>query len=161
VLAQLPAESATATVFDPLPHIPRADSMTTLGTSVGESTAGSGQRKLGMWIAVSAVAVAAGVVLAVMTTRPSGRDDAAIVPATTTIVPAPQPEIEEPKPEPRPEPKPAPEVEEPATASTPAVEPPPPSDPPARTPTTRPPPTRKVAPKKPKPPAGNLYDDRI
>jgi eukaryotic-like serine/threonine-protein kinase len=167
VLAQLPSESATATVFDPLPPIAmRADSTTTLGTSAGESTAGSGPRKLGTWIAVSAIAVAAGVVLAVMTTRSSGRDDSAIAP-TTTVVPAPaleQPEIQEPEPAPKPEPKPEPKlepkpeptIEEPET-STPAVEQPPP----ARTPTPRPPPTRKAVPKKPKPPAGNLYDDRI
>ena len=152
VLEQLPLVAAT--IVDSLPPIEvREDAPTTLGHSSGESFLKSRPLRLGLWISVSVAAVAAGVILAVMTTSRDGSPGeatirpalppAAIVPAEP-IAPAPAP------------PPPAPPASKPAPVDVPVEA----TAPPPRKTPTKPGRTRKTAPTKPKP-GGNLYDDRI
>ncbi|HEY5936636.1 MAG TPA: serine/threonine-protein kinase [Kofleriaceae bacterium] len=160
VLEQLPLEAAT--IADPLPPIEvREDAPTTLGHSSGQSFLNARPLRLGLWITISAAAVAAGVVLAVMTTS---RD--APRAASTTIAPAittpPAPSAPAPAPPAPPASKST--IVTPPAATTveprvePTVEPTIPAKP--RTKAGRSSTPRKTAPPKPKP-AGNLYDDRI
>jgi serine/threonine-protein kinase len=164
VLAQLPPDMPTMTAVDPAyPVIARADATTTLGTSVGESALNARPRKLGLWIGVSAAAVAAGVVLAVMTTRPSASESppadrpALFVPASSQ--PPPSEPVEAPaKPEPV---KAEPVKTEPAKAEPVKTEPVKTEEPQA--PDPKPEPIKKTKPlPKPKPPkikpGGGVYD---
>src|SRR5205085_56887 len=68
-LAQLPPAPPRRASADALAPTIREDAVTTLGNSVGESSLELRPRRIGTWIAVGIVAVAAGVILAV-TTRP-------------------------------------------------------------------------------------------
>ncbi len=81
VLEQLPAEDAV-TAPRSMPSFPaREDATTTLGASVGESTASARPRRVTLWLGVSVAAVVAGVVLAVMTTGgSSGSEPSTISP---------------------------------------------------------------------------------
>jgi serine/threonine protein kinase len=87
VLAQLPPEP-TVMARPVVSTITRPDATTTLGTSVGQTTASGRPIRRGMWVAASAVAVAAGILLAVMTTEREapareGTSSSAIVPASS------------------------------------------------------------------------------
>jgi serine/threonine protein kinase len=146
VLEQLPLEAAT--IADPLPSSTvRDDAPTTLQHSAGESLFKARPMRLGVWAAVSAAAVAAGVVLAVMTTSREApvRASATIKPVTITP-PAASFEVRPPSTSPT-----IPPVAEAGSAPPPVEEP----APPARSKAV---PKKKT--RKPKLP-GNLYDDRI
>jgi serine/threonine protein kinase len=166
VLAQLPLEPTR--IADPFPSITdREDATTTLGSSVGQSSIVR-PRRVGLWVGVSAAAVAMGIVLAVMTTTPEIGGPTTITPAIApTITPTPRetPPVEpvktvEPaKPESVKPPTVEPAKSEKSAEPDKAAEPVAPKD---RKPTTgKTSPPRKTVPK-PKPkPAGNVYDDRI
>lgn len=84
VLAQLPTEEAATVPYSHPSIAVREDSPTTLRTSVGESALDARPRPVGVWVAISAVAVVAGVILAVMTTggnSPAGDESTTIAPA--------------------------------------------------------------------------------
>jgi serine/threonine-protein kinase len=113
VMQQLPSELPTLPQGAPVQPMP--DATTTLGTSVGESSMQLPRKRLGLWIGVSTAAVAAGIVLAIITTA-SSRE--AALETTNTVPAAPvrerpkfEPKIDEPKPEPKIEPKLEPKVE--------------------------------------------------
>ena len=107
VMERLPPEMATLTPSQLPPMIARPDAATTLGSSVGQSSLQARPRKLGLWIGVSAAAVAAGVGLAIVTTS-SSRE---VVLDTTTTIPTTPPRREPPKFDLAPEPKPEPKLE--------------------------------------------------
>jgi serine/threonine-protein kinase len=132
------------------PSMIREDSVTTLGNSVGQASSQYRPRR-GVWIAVAAAAVVAGVVLGVATTRRASSELDAVAPPAHAPAPAPAPPpvtvtpIEPPAP---------PAVVAPAPETTPAA-------PPATVhaaPHVTPPP--KAPPKKKKS-RGDLYEDRI
>jgi serine/threonine protein kinase len=157
VLEQLPAELPTMMEFPQVDA--REDATTTLGTSAGESTAKTRPRRIGMWIAVSAAAVAAGVVLAVMTTSSSSEKSTPAPAASPSPLAAPSEPIAKPEPPPaKPEPPPSETLPKlaPPPSEPPPIAPPPVSE--AKPVEAKPPSIKKPAPKPPKNPAGSVYD---
>ena len=144
-LAQLPTMPSLPEIVHATPPV-REDNITTLGQSVGETSLESRRARIGVWAAVAAVAIAAGIVLAVTT---SGHHDSATpVPAAVPVAP-PEP-IVEPIPQPASAPADAPEMAVPPPAAVPSQQPPP-----------RPVPVKKPpqSPKKKKLPI-DVYEDR-
>jgi len=85
VLAQLPVEEAATVPYSHPSIVVREDSPTTLRSSVGESALDARPRRVGAWMIISAAALVAGVVLAVMTTTrdaPEGSESTTIAPAS-------------------------------------------------------------------------------
>ena len=189
ILARITAGSAQTLAIPsgsmPIPRMPSAPevSRTTLGSSTGERIATPPpRRRLGVWIALAALAGGAGSTVAVLTGR-SGRANrepvpiaAPIAPTTPTTTPIAAPAaapVATPVPTPVPPPVPPPvappvaEVLDAAPAHEPTIAEPPapaatPTPPPAPTPTR---PAAKPRPHKPKTPTNNepnneLYDDR-
>ncbi|MGE5182735.1 MAG: serine/threonine protein kinase, partial [Acidobacteriota bacterium] len=155
VLGQLPAPPPTAPELVAAAAIERDSATTTLGNSVGESSRALTPVRVGLWAGIAAAAVAAGIVLAVTTTRHSG--DAQPQPATpppAEIAPAPIPDP--PPPAPPAPPVATPTVDEPPPA--PRDTPPPPSPAPQTTPAKKPPAKRPAAKKHPW--TGDPYEDR-
>jgi serine/threonine-protein kinase len=151
VLGQLPSVPTTSVSDVAIATPIRADSITTLGNSVGQSSGVLRPMRLGVWFAIAAAAVVAGVVLAVMTTQraPSEREPTPTPAAAVAPTPAP-PITVTPLPEPAPPPAAA------GSAAPQAVAPAPPRPQP---PVTRPP--AKKSPPKKHTAASDHYEDRI
>ena len=143
LLAQLPAAPVPSHAIAALHTTIQGERVTTLGTSAGQSSGHVHPARLGRWFAVGAIAIAAGVVMAVMTSRRGASESE---PASASFAPPPAPVVQPPPPAP-PDAAPAPEVR---------VAAPPPD---AATPVKHAPPS-KTGSKKHKQP-GDLYEDRI
>jgi hypothetical protein len=88
VLAQVPAEEAATVPYSHPSIAARDDSPTTLRSSVGQSSLSPRPRRVGVWISMSLAAVAAGIVLAVMTTggeAPASDESTTIAPAMSPV----------------------------------------------------------------------------
>src|SRR5205823_5259178 len=68
--------------------LPGSDSVTTLGTSVGQSSGHVHPARLGAWFAIAVAAITAGVVIAVLTARSPSEQDRASAAAAAVAQPA-------------------------------------------------------------------------
>jgi serine/threonine-protein kinase len=145
-LGLLPAAPPTVPDVAVAHAVAREDNPTTLGHSVGQSIETHPMRR-GVWVAVAAVAVVAGIVLAVMTTRRASNDqDPVPAAAPAAAMHAPPPPTITPIDPPAPPPAQS-EVAPPPAKSEVA-------------PAPVPPPRTKVLTKKRKRTSDDLYEDR-
>jgi serine/threonine-protein kinase len=145
-LAELPPAPAVSLEPLPAPAV-REEAVTTLGHSVGESSLHHRPVRMGLWVAVGAVAVVAGIVLAVAT-----RSGSSAQPAAAPV----QPAVSEP-------PAPPPPIVEPITPSQPEIAAPPPTAVGSAVEPSPPQPAKHPA-TKPKPPVKkhrDVYEDRF
>ena len=145
-LARVPAASTPEIVA--LPAVPHEDSITTLGTSVGQTSRTLARMPASAWAGIAIAAVAAGIVIAVMTTRHASD---APVPATAPLI-----ETATPPPAPPPPPIVTP-LPDPAPAQAPAAPGPAPAE---AAPAPAPTPPKKKPPAKKKPSISDPYEGR-